>query len=380
MLTVSNTPIISDKHFISMMDKEGYRWTRKTFTRPRGRPLYRETPAGAELKQKTEEQVKLGNMHTRSELTSLPNNREQFIISSCWTDREAYHEFEQWYIENAKQKVIDYEKANDITHEYTVEALDSSTTVEEHLRKSFIEKMSFRRNITFFDQEKIPEKSVIEKILKNAFELVPILQCVYPFHVKIWGPEYAEMKKQLVLRSICGPNQKDFRPGGKYEGNWKKCEEIYDAWISHALKTNHPDFYDGYYFNQQIVAPYLISWHPVPIIPTQSQLDQGYIEQRALYNKGIDNDVALIGTSMHGYGMSILCANEGLSASFTRNILNNVDTVNTLPEAIKPVYLESKYGTVPFVLGIGYQNNNILYNGDANNGIKPSYDEIHFWK
>ena len=128
------------------------------------------------------------------------------------------------------------------------------------------------------------------------------------------------------------------------------------------------------------MAPYLISWHPVPIVPTQSQLDQGYVETRA-NNVELNLVISIIGASMHGYGMSLLSANEGLFGSFTKRFITNVDTIENLPDPIKPMYTQDlNFGTVPFTLGIGYQDTSIPYEGDANRGIKPSFDELHSWQ
>ena len=372
--------IVSENSWQQITELEGHRWTTKTFTRPRGTLSYQMTPEGADIKARTDKAIEDGVLWNKATLTTLPNGREQLVIKSCWTDPDRYHEFEIWYKENAVARVKQYELENSITHEYNVQALDTNTTVEEFTKKSFIDKFNFRRNITFFDQNKIPEKIVIEKILQNAFKYVPILQCVYPFRVKIWGPEYADLKKQLVLRTVCGPNQHNFHKGGKYEGDWKKCEEIYDRWIKLCLELKIVSLYEGYYFNQQIVAPYLISWHPVPIVPTQSQLDQGYVETRA-NNVELNLVISIIGASMHGYGMSLLSANEGLFGSFTKRFITNVDTIENLPDPIKPMYTQDlNFGTVPFTLGIGYQDTSIPYEGDANRGIKPSFDELHSWQ
>jgi hypothetical protein len=372
--------VVSKNTWNQITDLEGHRWTTKTFTKPFGVPLYQHTPAGADIKAWTDKARVDGILWNKVNITTLPEGREQYVIQSCWTDSDRYHEFEIWYKENAMNRVKQYELENSITHEYNVQALDSNTTVDDFTKESFINKFSFRRNITFFDQEKIPEKAVIEKILQDAYKYVPILQCVYPFRVKIWGPEYTNLKKQLVLRTVCGPNQHNFHKGGKHEGDWKKCEEIYDGWIKQCSELKRDSLYEGCYFNQQIVAPYLISWHPVPIAPTQSQLDQGYVERRA-NNVELNLVTSIIGASMHGYGMSLLSANEGLFGSFTKRFITNVDTAENLPEPIKPMYTQNlTFGTVPFVLGIGYQDTSIPYEGDANKGIKPSFDELHFWQ
>jgi hypothetical protein len=135
------------------------------------------------------------------------------------------------------------------------------------------------------------------------------------------------------------------------------------------------------------VAPYLISWHPVPVLPTQSQLDQGYIERRPYnngnVNEGLMKDNVYIGASMHSYAMSILAANYGLNASFTRCFITNTEPADNIPDAVKPIFTTEKdpsYGKVPFVLGIGYRHPLDKQVGDANYKIKPGFDEINFWQ
>ena len=372
--------ILSENTWGKLIELEGYRWTTKIFTKPVGVPLYRQTPEGIDIKEKTSHYQSIEHLHTKVEIISLPNAREQFVVKSCWTNKDSYHEFETWYKENAEQRVKKYELDNNIQHEYNVKALESTTTLEDFSRNAFINKFAFRRNITFFDQTKIPEKQIIENIMQDAYKYVPILNCVYPFKIKIWGPEYKDMKKQMVLRSVCGPNQNDFRPGGKYVGDWKKCEQIYDAWIQLVQNTGKSVMFEGYYFNNQIMAPYLISYHPVPILPTESQIKKGYIERRAMHDNGMIREIAVMGASMHGYGVSLLSANYDLYGSFTRNWLIGVDSIENTPAAMKPLTEDSNYGIVPFVLGIGYKNEKIPYNGDANQGIKPEFEEIHFWQ
>ena len=92
----------------------------------------------------------------------------------------------------------------------------------------------------------------------------------------------------------------------------------------------------------------------------------------------MNRDVAVIGASMHGYGVSLLSANFDLYGSFTRNWISGVDSIEDTPAAMRPL-TDSGYSIVPFVLGIGYKDERIPYNGDANLGIKPEFEEIHLW-
>lgn len=372
--------IRSENTWQNLTELEGYRWVTKTFTKKNGVPTYRQTPEGSDIKEKTDYYTSIGHLYTKLEVLPLSNDREQYIVKSCWTNKDSYHEFETWYIENALQRVKKYELDNDIRHEYNVKALESTTTLEDFSRNVFVNKFALRRNITFFDQTRTPEKRIIESIMQDAYKYVPILNCVYPFRIKIWGPEYKDMKKQMVLRSICGQNQHDFRPGGKYAGDWKKCEQIYDNWIQLVQDTGQSISFKGYYFNNQLMAPYLISYHPVPSLPTESQIVKGYIERRAVHNNGMIREIAVIGASMHGYGVSLLSANYNLYGSFTRNWIAGIDSIEDTPAAMRPLISDNEYGSVPLVLGIGYKDEKIPYDGDANHRNKPNFEEINFWQ
>jgi len=54
-------------------------------------------------------------------------------------------------------------------------------SIEELLKK--------RKQIKFYDNNKIPEKSLIESIIKKTFELVPSKQNLMPYKIHILGPE-----------------------------------------------------------------------------------------------------------------------------------------------------------------------------------------------
>ena len=60
-------------------------------------------------------------------------------------------------------------------------------TIEEILKK--------RTNITFFREDKIPEKKVIDDILNQAHSLTPHKNNFYRYKINVWGPEHEEQKK-----------------------------------------------------------------------------------------------------------------------------------------------------------------------------------------
>ena len=62
--------------------------------------------------------------------------------------------------------------------------------------------MKFRSNIRFYKQDNIPSKKVIEEIIQNAHSLVPHKNNMVECNVKIYGPEFAKEKEDLVLSTM----------------------------------------------------------------------------------------------------------------------------------------------------------------------------------
>jgi len=239
----------------------------------------------------------------------------------------------------------------------------------------FVDAFQKRRNITFFSND-IPEKLIIKEILQQAYQYVPVLQCVYPFRIKIFGPEYTEEKKELVLRSVCGPDQHKWSLGGEHYGQWDRLKEIYEQWLELNNQKGENRLFENVFFNNQCTAPYLIKYEPVPNLPTQTQLDQGYIERRGhTVGDGLQPNMRDYAVSMHSYGVSLLAVDKGLDASFTRYFIQDENPPLLLQNTNNNTH---PYYRVPFFLGIGYQSH-IPYKGDANRGIKPGFDELHTW-
>ena len=61
--------------------------------------------------------------------------------------------------------------------------------------------MSRRFNHRVFKQDKIPSKELIEKILQDAINFVPVKNEAYNFKLEAWGPEY-EDEKELAITTI----------------------------------------------------------------------------------------------------------------------------------------------------------------------------------
>ena len=67
--------------------------------------------------------------------------------------------------------------------------------IEEILKK--------RTNITFFREDKIPEKSIIDDILAKAHKFTPHKNNLYHYEIEVYGPEHTEEKKYTALATVC---------------------------------------------------------------------------------------------------------------------------------------------------------------------------------
>ena len=72
--------------------------------------------------------------------------------------------------------------------------------------------MKKRHNIQFFSNN-IPEKSLIEDILKKAHYFVPHKNNFWYYKVKVFGPEHHEEKRLLGIASVGGVGKDKYRKG-----------------------------------------------------------------------------------------------------------------------------------------------------------------------
>ena len=90
--------------------------------------------------------------------------------------------------------------------------------------------MKFRENITHFREDKVPEKSQIQQILKDAHDLIPVKNNMWAYSIDVYGPEHADEKQSVALQTVTGYAKRDFAPGGVEHDNIGKLQELYDGW------------------------------------------------------------------------------------------------------------------------------------------------------
>jgi len=186
-----------------------------------------------------------------------------------------------------------------------------------------IDDMKRRHQYRFFKDD-IPDKEIIEKIIKDALKLTPIKNNTWYFYIDIYGPEYAEEKKKFCLQTACHIPEKNY-------------DYIYYQYSQGMPREKHIQedllpILDEYYktaerspglpaFNTQVLAPYLIAF----------KIKKSHYEYHSIMVNMIaagegevvaeDEDIKSMnavwpGASMFAYVMSVLANKEGLDASF----------------------------------------------------------------
>ncbi len=234
--------------------------------------------------------------------------------------------------------------------------------------------MRMRENITHFTQQ-APDKKIVDQILKDAHDLIPVKNNMWNYQIDVWGPQHEDEKRLVALQTVTGEDKRMFAAGGREEGNTKLLEEIYEEWKKSRENQRNGEKiggkYKGFGFNDQVRAPYLLVYYQRPGYPTEKQKNLGYNEKIISYSDRTQHQW-MISAAMHAYGTTLLSAEQGLYASFCKCYYHSYKNFNNV---LAPL----KYGfsNVAFLLGIGYRDEEMPY---YKNKIKASYEEIVNWK
>ena len=235
--------------------------------------------------------------------------------------------------------------------------------------------MKLRENITHFTDQ-APDKKIVDQILKDAHDLIPVKNNMWNYSIDVWGPEHEKEKKIVAMQTVTGLEKRIFAKGGAEEGNIAMLEDIYTEWKASRESQRSSWFkgkgkYQGFGFNDQVTAPYVLVYYQRPGKPSDHQIEQGYDAKQINYSD-VSQHQWLISASMHGYGTTLLCAEQELYASFCKCyylVHKNLDNI------LHP--LHHGFHNVAFILGIGYRDLGMPY---FKNKKKPNMDEIVNWK
>ena len=185
--------------------------------------------------------------------------------------------------------------------------------------------MKARHNISWFSDE-IPDKKLIDDILKKAHDLVPHKNNFWYYRIKVLGPEHQEEKKKLAIASVCGTGKQQFRNGTKEDID--RLFKIYDEYISDENRKKGYKPIENCHFNMQVLAPYLLVYSQRPELLTETQKNSQYYKTGKLrsvfnVNNNTRSNMWLIQAGMHGIITSMLAVDKGLDASFCKCFFYN---------------------------------------------------------
>lgn len=249
-------------------------------------------------------------------------------------------------------------------------------TLEEILKK--------RTNVSFFKEDKIPDKKIIEEILDKAHNLTPHKNNFYMYNVEVYGPEHFEEKKYVALATVCSHAKHHYSDKFAKKEDFEQLEKIYDEWIEYhkTMKTREQFFemrkkLNKIHFNNQVRAPYLLVYTKKEKMITDSQKESEY------YKSGKVGDIFqldkpnptmwLIQAGMHSMVTSSLAVEKGLDVSFCKCFFYNTHIhSNILRKSSK------NSNDIAFLLGIGYADKTkYQYKSWVD---KPKIEEIIKWK
>ncbi len=246
--------------------------------------------------------------------------------------------------------------------------------------------LSKRTNLTFFREDKIPEKKVIDEILKQAHLKTPHKNNFYHYEVEVYGPDQDEDKKYATLATVCSNAKDEFRKSDNPE-DFKHLEKVYEKWLDYHSTTvkNYEDkeFWEmreklnKYHFNQQMRAPYLLVYSQRPELLTESQKDSDYYKNGKLksvfnINKNTRDNMWLIQAGMHGIITSLLAVDRGLDVSFCKCFFYNTHIHSNIMRKAR-----ANADRIAFTLGIGYNDTSKMkYKSWV---PRPFIDEIIKW-
>tara|TARA_Y100001963_G_scaffold158433_1_gene258053 strand:+ start:9628 stop:10305 length:678 start_codon:yes stop_codon:yes gene_type:complete len=220
----------------------------------------------------------------------------------------------------------------------------------------FNEVVQRRVNRRRFDIDKIPPKETIEQILKETIDIAPVKNEYYGFKLNIFGPEYAEEKKELALLTMTKRKWKWRNRGDQTEEEWYKfIEEKYDN------EWKRPQRYQT--FNHQVRAPWLVVM--VENHQTWNPNGEQQCRQHTSYMAGV-----------FGTMLSLVANKHEIDCSFCLCFDRHPDQTSR-PNKITSGYdwNGDEYPMILSLIGLGHD----LGGGHANDKYKPMLDVITEW-
>ncbi len=278
-----------------------------------------------------------------------------------------------------------------------------------------------RRNIKYFS-DKIPDKDIIKQILNDTLVAAPAKNNIYHYSLEVWGPEFEQEKKSLLIQTLCLPRRgkesknhfmERMRRKGWYVGDidqedietmtWKEQKKLYDEEILHLNTWDLEDIYREWKVNAQVMAPYLLVYklHKNKYIPERLQNHperlQNHPNSEKIKNlhgsersikEGLKNakwsyESAIMQASMHSMILSLYASYYDIDHGFCRCFSTNMNPVANEKNII---FNEPKENLI-FFLGLGYRGDEDKLERRMKKNIvekdrkheKPKPEQIYQW-
>ena len=96
--------------------------------------------------------------------------------------------------------------------------------------KKIEEILKNRKNVSFFREDKIPDKKIIENLLEKTHNLTPHKNNFWHYEIEVYGPEHIEEKRYTAISTVCSDGRDEFI-GSNSPKKYEKLEKIYDEWL-----------------------------------------------------------------------------------------------------------------------------------------------------
>lgn len=236
-------------------------------------------------------------------------------------------------------------------------------------KKYLLEIIKNRRNVRQFSN-KIPPTGIIKDILENTLLHTPVKNNIYHFAVDVYGPEYEEEKRALLIQTICPGYSLTLDNFNSIE-TIKQHREFFETQVGldYISQWDLNDIVDQYNINTQVLAPYLLVYKIHPNKYGNKHRD----------HKQTKGDSSLhfttIQASMHAMVLSLYAnihsIDVGFCACYRPNEINKKNTI-----------FNKDSRELLFFIGLGYRDEmplpkNII---EDKSSIKPKPYDIYEWK
>jgi len=208
-----------------------------------------------------------------------------------------------------------------------------------------------RRSVALFNDE-VPDKEVIEKILHDSVKYSPN-RCSIPYHsVKVFGPEFKEDKKKIIIQTNCNPK---FTKTPDSQEKITQVKNLYETWIrmykdNDYTKQDIKDECGVYDYNPQILAPYVLVFYDNE--QKQADFDQTHINLEAPKTR----ERACQSSAIHAIMTACIAAEHGISSCFLSNIsLETQFNKNAISDNVK-------LDKIVLILCLGYPDEKSKWN------------------